>query len=180
MKKLFEPFRFSLYKGVGFALLVGQLIGCQSNNTVDSQEKTVEQLAQEEYNKKRIRRLNGYHKANSPDEYRLYDQLIRTGEGANAPTYQYGYLMKAYQEALNNAVFAAARTENTITWRERGPANVPARTRAILIDPENSQVWLAGSASGGIWRSTDRGRTWTNLTPNLPSPNEAFGSNMNN
>jgi hypothetical protein len=169
MKKLFELFYLSLYKGVGFALLVGQLIGCQSNNTVDSQEKTVEQLAQEEYNKKRLRRLNGYHKSNSPDEYRLYDQLIRTGEGANAPTYQYGYLMKAYQEALKNAVYAEARTESTITWRERGPANVPARTRAILIDPDNSQIWLAGSASGGIWRSTDRGRTWTNLTPNLPS-----------
>ena len=52
-----------------------------------------------------------------------------------------------------------AREENldALTWIERGPNNVAGRTRTILIDkadPTGNTV-LAGSVSGGLWRTTN-------------------------
>ncbi|RIK66412.1 MAG: hypothetical protein DCC65_09720 [Planctomycetota bacterium] len=46
-------------------------------------------------------------------------------------------------------------------WIERGPRNVGGRSRSILIDPNDPNHLLAGAVSGGIWRSTDGGATWT-------------------
>lgn len=43
----------------------------------------------------------------------------------------------------------------------RGPFNVGGRTRALAIDMNNENVILAGGVSGGIWRSSDQGQTWT-------------------
>ncbi len=46
-----------------------------------------------------------------------------------------------------------------------GPYNVGGRTRAIGIDVANENVLIAGSVSGGIWKSTDGGQTWLKKTP---------------
>lgn len=51
------------------------------------------------------------------------------------------------------------------TWVARGPWNVGGRTRALGIDIANSNIILAGGVSGGIWRSTDGGTTWSKRTP---------------
>ena len=40
------------------------------------------------------------------------------------------------------------------------------RINAIAISPTNAQIVLIGSASGGIWRSTDGGTTFTPVTDN--------------
>ncbi len=37
------------------------------------------------------------------------------------------------------------------------------RVNAIAVDPNNENIWYAGAPSGGIWKSTDAGDTWTNL-----------------
>jgi len=55
-----------------------------------------------------------------------------------------------------------------LTWTARGPNNVGGRTRALGIDkrtgtPPNVTI-LAGGVSGGIWRSTDDGSTWSSVT----------------
>ncbi len=52
-----------------------------------------------------------------------------------------------------------------ITTTTRGPNNYGGRTRAVAFDKRNTQIILAGSASAGIFRSTDGGGTWTNVTP---------------
>jgi hypothetical protein len=51
-----------------------------------------------------------------------------------------------------------------INYDFRGPFNLGGRTRAFAIDVTNENVLLAGSASGGLWRSTDAGATWTRVT----------------
>ena len=51
------------------------------------------------------------------------------------------------------------------TWQARGPWNVGGRTRAIGIDVNNESILVAGSCSGGMWRSTDQGQTWVNTNP---------------
>ncbi len=49
-------------------------------------------------------------------------------------------------------------------WNRRGPFNVGGRTRALAVDVTNDNVILAGGISGGMWRSTDGGATWTPTT----------------
>ena len=52
----------------------------------------------------------------------------------------------------------------TAPWTQRGPYNLGGRTRAFAMDVTNSNVLLAGGVSGGIWRSSDAGTTWTRMT----------------
>ncbi len=53
------------------------------------------------------------------------------------------------------------RTAATEGWKQRGPWNVGGRTRAFGIDVANQNILIAGSTSGGMWRSVDMGRSWT-------------------
>lgn len=50
------------------------------------------------------------------------------------------------------------------TWNRRGPYNVGGRTRALAIDRTNENIILAGGVSGGMWRSTNGGTSWTQTT----------------
>ncbi|MFB6271820.1 MAG: T9SS type A sorting domain-containing protein [Salinibacter sp.] len=49
------------------------------------------------------------------------------------------------------------------SWQRRGPSNVGGRSRALEIDVSDAthQTILAGGVSGGMWRTTDGGTTWT-------------------
>ena len=53
------------------------------------------------------------------------------------------------------------------TWESRGPFNVGGRTRALAIDKTNENVFLAGAASGGVWKSVDAGTSWYKVSDNL-------------
>jgi flagellar basal body-associated protein FliL len=50
---------------------------------------------------------------------------------------------------------------NNIFWQFAGPVDVGGRTRALAVDITNANTLLAGGVSGGIWKSTDGGNTWT-------------------
>ena len=50
---------------------------------------------------------------------------------------------------------------NEIEWEFMGPNNVGGRTRAMWIDPDNSNYMIAGSVSGGLWVSNDAGSNWS-------------------
>lgn len=43
----------------------------------------------------------------------------------------------------------------------RGPWNIGGRTRALAIDVNNEDIILAGGISGGVWRTTNQGASWT-------------------
>lgn len=49
-----------------------------------------------------------------------------------------------------------------------GPTN-SGRVTAIAVNPLNNDVVYLGAASGGVWKSTDGGATWTPLTDFQPS-----------
>ncbi len=48
-----------------------------------------------------------------------------------------------------------------IDWVARGPSNIGGRTRALAVDLRNPRIVLAGSVSGGMWKSVDGGNTWS-------------------
>jgi len=47
------------------------------------------------------------------------------------------------------------------TWEWLGPGNIGGRIRAICIHPTNTNTIFIGSVSGGIWRSTNGGSSWS-------------------
>lgn len=61
-----------------------------------------------------------------------------------------------------------ARMQST-TWTYVGPDVVPAmgggagRVNVLRFDPVDNNILYLGSASGGLWKSTDGGATWTAL-----------------
>jgi photosystem II stability/assembly factor-like uncharacterized protein len=54
-------------------------------------------------------------------------------------------------------------------WEELGPGNIGGRTRALLIHPTDPRIMYAGAVSGGVWKTTDGGRTWVPLDDLLPN-----------
>ena len=58
----------------------------------------------------------------------------------------------------NTDVNPIARTSTG--WKHRGPYFIGGRTRAIGIDVADTQRILAGSVSGGMWLTTNGGKTW--------------------
>jgi hypothetical protein len=62
-------------------------------------------------------------------------------------------------------------------WNTIGPADVgvfsgrlpgTGRVNAIAVDPKNPNIWYVGAPSGGIWKSTNAGQSWTNLFDQFP------------
>lgn len=49
------------------------------------------------------------------------------------------------------------------TWKQRGPYNIGGRTRAFGQDIKNPNIILSGGASGGLWRSVNKGESWTRV-----------------
>ncbi len=62
------------------------------------------------------------------------------------------------------AQIRAKGTKSDVNWIEMGPNNVGGRTRAILIDKTEPNIILAGSVSGGVWRSTTHGLSWQKVS----------------
>ncbi len=56
----------------------------------------------------------------------------------------------------------------TRSWIKRGPNNVSGRLLTVALDVDDENIIQAGSASGGMWRSTNGGKSWVKTTP----PNE--------
>jgi hypothetical protein len=52
----------------------------------------------------------------------------------------------------------------TAGWEELGPDRVGGRTRTLLVDPNDTSILYAGSACGGVWKSSDCGDTWDPLS----------------
>lgn len=56
-------------------------------------------------------------------------------------------------------------------WSPIGPANIGGRATCVVCDPaEPERIWL-GAAGGGVWGSSDAGRSWVPLWDDQPSLN---------
>lgn len=50
------------------------------------------------------------------------------------------------------------------SFTQVGPYNIGGRTRAFVMDVRDTNLLLAGGVSGGMWRSTNGGNSWTLTT----------------
>jgi photosystem II stability/assembly factor-like uncharacterized protein len=53
-----------------------------------------------------------------------------------------------------------------LAFRTLGPGLVTGRVQDIAIDPTNSSVWYVASAFGGLWKTENRGMTFTPIFDN--------------
>ena len=57
-------------------------------------------------------------------------------------------------------------TFNDFRLRAIGPALMSGRISHIAVHPENKQTWYVGVASGGVWKTTNAGISWTPVFQN--------------
>lgn len=74
------------------------------------------------------------------------------------------------EELAKRGISYAAADESLGAWSPLGPGNVGGRTRALIVDPRSPDTLYAGGVAGGVWKTTDGGRSWTAL--------DDFGANL--
>jgi len=70
----------------------------------------------------------------------------------------------AYARSLSKQSKMAGKANTEYDWKSLGPHNIGGRTRAFAIDATDENIMLAGGVSGGLWRTTDAGLTWSKVT----------------
>jgi photosystem II stability/assembly factor-like uncharacterized protein len=76
----------------------------------------------------------------------------------------------------NRSIYNKLGKDNILTgqtWIPRGPDNVSGRAKCLAFDVNDNKILLAGTASGGVWRSIDRGLTWAK-TSNMSGDQTAY------
>lgn len=108
-----------------------------------------------------------------------YQQFRRWEWLMKSRTYPDGYFFNpqiAYQEYQKIRKGVAERSISSgPAWDYIGPDVIPlnnngvGRLNVIRFNPQNASVIYVGAACGGVWKSTNGGSTWTNLSDFLPS-----------
>lgn len=108
------------------------------------------------------------HAYDNPDKFAEYQNAIRTRYGRINPDYRAGYLVSEYNKAHQFTRQHHARVQ-AAEWQEHGPANVPGRTRTMLNMPgdPSHNTWIAGAVGGGIWKTSNGGKNWRNVSADL-------------
>ncbi len=65
------------------------------------------------------------------------------------------------------ALYKGSAAAELTTWNRRGPFNVGGRTRALPLDADDENIILAGGVSGGMYRTTNGGTSWSKTTQPL-------------
>ena len=117
------------------------------------------------YNKRELEEEEGYDK---PGEFGEFYRLITTAPGKKKNGYEMNYAFREYQKAIRN-IQNTKSTKSTFIWEQRGPGNVGGRTREVIIDPDDAthQTWYAAAVSGGIWKTSNGGQSWQNMTADM-------------
>jgi photosystem II stability/assembly factor-like uncharacterized protein len=79
--------------------------------------------------------------------------------------------VNAYKSALESAKLKSQqqlRSGLVDTWTMEGPENIGGRFNCIAVDPLNADIMYAGSANGGVWKTTDNGTNWFPVSDNIP------------
>ncbi|MDD5088447.1 MAG: hypothetical protein PHI18_06590, partial [bacterium] len=87
----------------------------------------------------------------------------RASEDGDVPQ---GARMRAWEEKRASRDRTPSLDEN---WTCIGPTNYAGRIIALAWHPTNTSIIYAGSASGGLWKTTNSGTSWTPMTDDLPS-----------
>jgi photosystem II stability/assembly factor-like uncharacterized protein len=126
--------------------------------------------------------LSAFFACNQSNSSRPSDRDEATAISRKHAPADHFFLQRAYPEsgigeiALREA-FDQARADQRLRkgpqgfsepWVLRGPGNIGARINAMAVHPNNSNVIYAGFSSGGLYKTTNGGRTWSPIFDDKP------------
>jgi hypothetical protein len=164
-----KPFLLLTAVMIGIAGLIGLRHNWQNSEKeeLESREKwenEEREEGEEEENEKQsgaARQLNSWFHAKAyPNPENLSEK------------YQKGWLQ--HLEIIRRTEAIYSRTESQSNWAQlgyctdNGGSRIGGRIVCMAIDPNNTNNLWVGSASGGIWKSTNAGSSWSSVTTNLP------------
>ncbi|PLX27553.1 MAG: hypothetical protein C0600_10335, partial [Ignavibacteria bacterium] len=91
---------------------------------------------------------------------RTFNSDVRISEGLHR-----GMQMQEMQR--RNAAFSKKALANQ--WTFIGPSTIGGRIRTLAYHPTDPTIVYAGSASGGVFKSTNGGDRWTAMSDHLPT-----------
>jgi photosystem II stability/assembly factor-like uncharacterized protein len=119
-----------------------------------------------------------------PDQAAIYHRMKRRGPSPDFDTVTAYRAARAHRDAMprhSTRLGAPVPTtqSNEVTekrfvaapalgqWEPLGPGNIGGRTRTLVIHPTQPDIMYAGGVSGGVWKTTDAGQTWTPLADRI-------------
>lgn len=122
-------------------------------------------------------RLKDLKEFDSPKEAREFYRLKRAPQRKGpVPTDRYLKAiedikqMPSYSTPLNRFLTKDEIQSGVLgQWTSLGPGNLGGRTRALVVNPSNPNVMYAGGVSGGVWKTTNAGASWTAMADLLPN-----------
>ncbi len=68
---------------------------------------------------------------------------------------------RAMEQAASMAALRGGPKGFDAAWESEGPTNVGGRITCLVADPTDKKTMYAGTPNGGIFKTTDFGKTWT-------------------
>ena len=99
-------------------------------------------------------------KETPPDDWFVTQRVTHGGIPIGAPE-----KAAAQAAALAQAAEQSNRPLATARWRFVGPTNIGGRVVDIAVDPVAADTIYIAAATGGVWKSTDRGARFTSIWP---------------
>lgn len=95
----------------------------------------------------------------APEDAYLFSRMM-TGEAPSPEMFA-----KAARSSRRIGHETAARSPRLAgkRWRYIGPSNIGARVVDVTVDPKRKDTIYTASASGGVWKSTDKGMTYRSI-----------------
>ncbi|MBN2484539.1 MAG: T9SS type A sorting domain-containing protein [Bacteroidales bacterium] len=144
---------FLILPFIAIVIGIGSVFFCGQDETVDYGHFKKRKLAK----KARIKNLQEYF-----DGIRIPFGGAETGYPAN-------YLLAELSKVKKHAQ-GFKSSYPPVVWVQRGPVNVGGRTRGLIVDPDDPahNTWYAGSATGGVWKTTNGGSSWVCMSGDIP------------
>ena len=143
------------------------IVSCSVDKSDKAIQPEINKIEVIKYKKEKEKKDIGEKHKKGIEHILEYQEQIRKPIGAKKSTYKIGYLQEELQKVKSRKLTRTNKRKSiNAVFTERGPANVPGRTRGIVVDPNNNQRWFLGTAGGGVWLTEDSGTTWANLTDN--------------
>jgi photosystem II stability/assembly factor-like uncharacterized protein len=107
--------------------------------------------------------VKGKLEMDSPNMFAEYFKMIKSDMNSGKSNYPAGYKFSELKKAEK---YLSLSKKQDLNWISRGPGNVGGRTRGIIIDPDDAtaKTWFVAAVGGGVWKTTDAGLHWTELT----------------
>ncbi|MGH3368222.1 MAG: WD40/YVTN/BNR-like repeat-containing protein [Nocardioidaceae bacterium] len=103
------------------------------------------------------------------------EAMLTQRVGSGVPEGAYQRALAQTRQLTDAAPQAAANTARAeFAWKMNGPTNIGGRVVDVALDPDDSSIVYVAAASGGVWKSTNAGRTFQEAWS--PTMTQAIGA----